>query len=162
MCVYICICCCCSVVKSCPTLCNPRDCSMPGSPVLHSPWVSSNSCPLSRWCHPTISSSFAPFFSCPQSLPASKCFPVSQLFASDSQSIGSSASASTDHVDIMHYHLSIMHWTHGWSCTDHVADHALITWLSCPDHVADHALITSISCTDHMTAHALITWMIIH
>ena len=44
-------------------------------------WVHSNSCPLSQWCHPTISSSVVPFSSCPQSLPASESFPVSQLFA---------------------------------------------------------------------------------
>ena len=53
-----------------------------------------NSCPSSRWCHPTISSSVAPSTSCPQSFPASGSFPVSQLFASGGQSIGASASAS--------------------------------------------------------------------
>ena len=58
------------------------------------PRVYSNSCPLSRWCHPAISSSVIPFSSCPQSLPASGSFPVSQLFASGGQSIGVSASAS--------------------------------------------------------------------
>ena len=52
--------------------------------------VHSNSCPLSRWCHPTISSSVAPFSSCPQSFPASGSFPVSQLFASGSQRISPS------------------------------------------------------------------------
>ena len=45
------------------------------------PGVYSNSCPLSQWCHPTISSSVTPFSSCPQSLPASGSFPMSQLFA---------------------------------------------------------------------------------
>ena len=54
----------------------------------------SNSRPLSRWCHPAISSSVIPFSSCPQSLPASESFPVSQLFAWGGQSIGVSASAS--------------------------------------------------------------------
>ena len=44
------------------------------------PRVYSNSCPLSQWCHPTISSSVVPFSSCPQSLPASESFPMSQLF----------------------------------------------------------------------------------
>ena len=48
--------CCCSVTKSCPTLCNSMDCSMPGFPVSLSPRVYSDSCPLSQWCHPTISS----------------------------------------------------------------------------------------------------------
>ena len=59
-----------------------------------SPGVCSNSCPLSRWCHPTTSSSVTPLFSRPQSFPASESFPVSRLFASGGQSIGASASAS--------------------------------------------------------------------
>ena len=58
------------------------------------PGVHPNSCPSSRWCHPAISSSVVPFSSCPQSLPASGSFPMSQLFAWDGQSIGGSASAS--------------------------------------------------------------------
>ena len=57
------------------------------------PRVYSNSCPLSRWCHPTISSSVVPFSSCLQSFPASGSFQMSQFFASGSQSIGISASA---------------------------------------------------------------------
>ena len=55
------------------------------------PRVYSNSCPSSRWCHPAISSSVVPFSSCPQSLPASGSFPISQLFTSGGQSIGVSA-----------------------------------------------------------------------
>ena len=58
------------------------------------PWACSNLCPWSRWCHPTISSSFVPFSSFPQSFPASGSFPVSQLFKSGGQSTGVSASAS--------------------------------------------------------------------
>ena len=58
------------------------------------PGVHSNSCPLSWWCHPAISSSVVPFSSCPQSLPPSQSFPMSQLFASGGQSIGVSASTS--------------------------------------------------------------------
>ena len=58
------------------------------------PRVYSNSCPLSHWCHPTISSSVIPFSSCPQSFPASGSFQMSQLFPSGSQSIGVSASTS--------------------------------------------------------------------
>ena len=58
------------------------------------PRVQSNSCPSSRWCHPAISSSVAPFSSCPQSLPASESFPMSQLFAWGGQSTGVSALAS--------------------------------------------------------------------
>ena len=52
------------------------------------PGVYLNSCPSSRWCHPAISSSVVPFSSCPQSLPASGPFPISQLFAWGGQSIG--------------------------------------------------------------------------
>ena len=58
------------------------------------PRVYSNPCPSSRWCHPAISSSVVPFSSCPQALPASGSYPVSQLFASGGQSIGVSASTS--------------------------------------------------------------------
>ena len=58
------------------------------------PGVCSNSCPLSRWCHPAISSSVVPFSSCPQPLPASESFPMSQLFAWGGQSTGVSALAS--------------------------------------------------------------------
>ena len=59
-----------------------------------SPGICSNSCPLSRWCHPTISSSVIPFSSCPQSFPTSWSFSMSQFFAPVGQSIGASASAS--------------------------------------------------------------------
>ena len=83
-----------SVAQSCPTLCNPMNCSTPGLPVHHQPGVHSNSHPSSRWCHPAISSSVVPFSSCPQSLPASESFPMSQFFAWGDQSIGVSALAS--------------------------------------------------------------------
>ena len=63
----------------CPSL-TPRACS--------------DSCPLSQWCHPTISSSVIPFSSCLQSFPASGSFPMSQFFTSGSQSIGVTALAS--------------------------------------------------------------------
>ena len=59
-----------------------------------SPRPCSNSCPLSQWCHPTISFSVIPFSSCLQSFPESGSFPMSQFFASGGQSIGVSASAS--------------------------------------------------------------------
>ena len=58
------------------------------------PGVHSNSCPLHRWCHPTISSSVVPFSSCPQSLPASGSFPMNQSFTWGGQSTGVSALAS--------------------------------------------------------------------
>ena len=76
-----------------------------------SPRVHSNSHPLTRWCHPAISSSVFPFFSCPQSLPASKSFPMSQLFAWGGQSTGVSASASALPVNTQDW--SPLGWT-GW------------------------------------------------
>ena len=193
-----------SVTQSCPTLCNPMDCSTPGLPVYHqllesnqthvhwvsdaiqpshplsfpSPpalslfqhqglfkWVSSshqvakvlefqlqhiyiyissvqfshsvvsnslrthglqhtrppcpsptpgpysNSCPLSRWCHPTISSSVVPYSSCFQSFPASGSFPMKQIFSSGGQNIRASASASVLRMNIQDW--SPLGWT-GW------------------------------------------------
>ena len=64
------------------------------------PGVYSNSSPLSRWCHPTISCSVVPFSSCLQSFPASGFFPVSQFFASCGQTIGASVSASVLSMNI--------------------------------------------------------------
>ena len=58
------------------------------------PGVHSNSCPSSWWCHPAISSSVVPVFSCPQTLPASESFPMSQLFTWGGQNTGVSALAS--------------------------------------------------------------------
>ena len=69
-----------------------------------------NSCPLSQWCHPTISSSVIPF-SCPQSFPESGSFQMSQFFASDGQSIGVSASASVLPMNV--YDWFPLEWT-GW------------------------------------------------
>ena len=88
-------CCCYSVAQSCPALCDLMDCSTPGFPVLHRLPVFSNSCPLSWWCHPTISSSVVPFSSHLQSFPASQSFLMSWLFMSGGQSNGASASASS-------------------------------------------------------------------
>ena len=67
------------------------------------PRARSNSCPLSRWCHPTISSSVIPFSSCLQSFPASGSFPMSQFFAAGGQSIGASASASVLPMNIQRW-----------------------------------------------------------
>ena len=75
------------------------------------PRAYSNSCPLSQWCHPTISSSVVPFFSCIQSLPASGSFSTSQIFASDGQDIGASASASVLPANIQDWFS--LGWT-GW------------------------------------------------
>ena len=78
---------------------------------LPTPRVYPNSCPLSWWSHPTISSSVAPFSSCPQSLPASGSFPMSHLFAWGGQSIGISASASVLPMNTQDW--SPLEWT-GW------------------------------------------------
>ena len=82
-----------SVTQSCLTL-WPHETQHARPPCPSpTPKVHPNSCPLSWWYHPTISSSVVPF-SCPQSFPASGSFPMSQLFASGGQSIGVSASTS--------------------------------------------------------------------
>ena len=75
------------------------------------PGVHPNPCPLSRWCHPTISSSVVPFSSCPQSFPASGSFPMSQLFMSGGKSIGVSASTSVLPMNTQDW--STLGWT-GW------------------------------------------------
>ena len=62
------------------------------------PGAHSDSCPLTQWCHPAISSSVIPFSACPQSLPASESFPMSQLFEWGDQSTGISALASFLHL----------------------------------------------------------------
>ena len=78
----------CSVMSNSLWPCGLQDTRPPcPSPT---PGIYSNSCPLSWWCHSTISSSVVPFSSCPQSFPASGSFPRSQFFASRGQSIGSS------------------------------------------------------------------------
>ena len=76
-----------------------------------SPGVHSDSRPSSQWCHPAISFFVIPFSSCPQSLPASESFPMSQLFAWDGQSIGVSASASFLPMNTQGW--SLLGWT-GW------------------------------------------------
>ena len=75
------------------------------------PGVHSDSHPSSRWCHPAISSSVIPFSSCPQSLPASESFPMSQLFTRGGQSTGVSASASVLPMNTQDW--SPLGWT-GW------------------------------------------------
>ena len=75
------------------------------------PRVQPNTCRLSRWCHPTISSSVVPFSSCPQSFPASGSFQMSHLFTSGGQSIGISASTSVLPVNTQDW--SPLEWT-GW------------------------------------------------
>ena len=82
----------CSVAKSCPSFLRPHGLQHTGLPCPSLlPQVCSNSCSLSWWCHPTISSSIA-LFSCPQSFPVSGSFPVSWLFSSGGQNVGASMS----------------------------------------------------------------------
>ena len=99
-------CCCCSFSKSCPNLCNPVDCSMPDLAG-----VCANSCLLSQWCHPTVSSSVTLFSFCLQSFPASGSFPMSRLFATCGPNIGASASAS---VLLMNIHSCFPLGLTGW------------------------------------------------
>ena len=101
-----------SVTQSCPTLCDPHESQHTRSPCpSQTHRVYSNSCPSSRWCHPAISSSVVPFSSCPQSLPASGSFPISQLFTWGGQSIGVSVSASLLPMNTQDW--SPLGWT-GW------------------------------------------------
>ena len=107
-----------SVTQSCPTLCNPMDCSMPGLPVHHQLLeFTQNSCPLRRWCHPTISSSVIPFSSCLQSFPASGSFPMSHFFPSGGQSIRVSASASILPVNIQDWFPLWLTWQFWSPCS---------------------------------------------
>ena len=100
-----------SVAQSCLTL-WPHELQHARPPCSSpNPEVYSDSCPSSRWCHPTISSSVIPFSSCPQSLPAPGSFPVSQLFAWGGQSTGVSASASVLPINTQDW--SPLGWT-GW------------------------------------------------
>ena len=78
-----------SVTQPCPTLCNPMNRSTPGPPVHHHLLEF-----IQTHIHRAISFSVVPFSSCPQSLPASESFPMSQLFAGGGQSTGASALAS--------------------------------------------------------------------
>ena len=101
-----------SVAQSCPTTLWPHELQHTRPPwPSPTPRVHPNPCPLSRWCHPTVSSSVVPFYSCPQSFPASGCFPVSQLFTSRGQSTGVSASASVLPMNTQDW--SPLGWT-GW------------------------------------------------
>ena len=100
------------------------------------PGVYSNSCPSSRWCHPAISSSVVPFSSCPQSLPASGSFPMSQRFAWGGQSTGVSSfsicpssehsgliSFRMDWLDLLAVPILLPKWAHNKSllkCSCHI------------------------------------------
>ena len=92
---------CCSAAQSCPTVCDPKDCSMPGFPVLHHLLELAQT--HVHWVRDAIQPShslFIPFSSCPQSFPESGSFLMSQLFTSGGQSIAVSASASVLPVNL--------------------------------------------------------------
>ena len=98
-----------SVTQLCPTLCDPMNCSTPGLPVHHQlPEFTQTHV---HWVGDAIQPSqpLIPFSSCPQSLPASESFPVSQLFAWGGQSIGVSASASVLPMNTQDW--SLLEWT---------------------------------------------------
>ena len=100
-----------SVAQSCPTL-RPHEPQHTRPPYPSpTPRVHPNPCPLSRWCHPAISSSVVPFSSCPYSFPASGFFQMSQLFTSGGQRIRVSASTSVLPMNSQDW--SPLGWT-GW------------------------------------------------
>ena len=84
------LCCCCLVPKSCPTLCNHMDCSIPGSPVLH--YFPELSQTHDHWVDNATQPSLSLLSPCLQSFLASESFPMSLLFTSGGQSIGASVS----------------------------------------------------------------------
>ena len=102
----------CSVQFSCSVLSDSLQPHKPQHTRLAcpspTPRVHPNSCPLSWWCHPTISSSVIPFSSCSQSFPASRSFQMNQLFTWGGQSIGVSASASV-------LPMNTQDWSLGWT-----------------------------------------------
>ena len=96
---------CCAL--SCPTLCNPHGLQHARLPCPSpSPGVFKNSCPLSWWCHPTISSSVVPFSSCPQSFPASGSFQMSQFFASGGKVLDFSISPSSEYSGLISFRMN--------------------------------------------------------
>ena len=104
-----------SVTRSLSDSLQPHELQRARPPCLSpTPRVHPNPCPLSRWCHPDISSSVVPFSSCLQSFPASGSFPMSRLFASGGQITGVSASTSVTPLNTQDW--SPLGWT-GWSCS---------------------------------------------
>ena len=100
------------------------------------PGVQTNPCPLSWWCHPTISSSVVPFSCCPQPFPPSESFPMSQLFTSGSQSIGVSASTclSSEHPGLISFRMDWLDLLAAQGTLKHLLQHhsskASICWRS--------------------------------
>ena len=100
-----------SVAQSCPLFANPWTSARQASLSITNSQSPPNPCPLCWWCHPTISSSVVPFSSCPQSLPESGSFQMSQLFATRGQGVGVSASTSVPPMNTQDW--SPLGWT-GW------------------------------------------------
>ena len=98
-----------SVIQSCPTLCDPMNCSTPGLHI-HRQLLEPTQTHV-HWVSDAIQPSHVPFFSCPQSFPASGSFQMSQLFATGGQSIGVSASTSVLPMNTQEW--SPLEWT-GW------------------------------------------------
>ena len=98
------------------------------------PGVHSNSCPSSRWCHPAISSSVIPFSSCPQSLPASEYFPMSQFFAWGGQSIGVTASDHWKSKRVPGKHLFLL-YAKAFDCVDHNKLWKILKEMGIADHL---------------------------
>ena len=98
-----------------------------------SPGVCSNSCPLNRWCHPTILSSVTPFSSCPQSFPASGSFPMSLLLAWwGGQSIGASASVLVLPMNIQDWFPYLTYFPSPYYSSSNSVSGTTITWAQIP------------------------------
>ena len=128
-----------------------------GRPPCSSPTprIYSNSCPSSWWCHPAISSSVVHFSSCPQSLPASGYFPMSQLFASGGQSIGVSASASVLPINTKDW--SPLGWT-GWVSLQSKGLLSLLQHHSSKASIFQHSAFFTVQLShpfDHWKNHSL-------
>ena len=113
------------------------------------PGAYSNSCPLSQWCHWTISSSVVPFSSCLQSFPASGSFPVSQFFASGGQSIGVSALTSV-------LPMNIQAWFPLGNCFDRLAIHSFSSIASLSIEITNKFTLISLFKAD-LWSNALFT-----
>ena len=116
------------------------------------PGVHSNSCPSSQWCHPAISSSVVPFSSCPQSLPASGSFPMSQLFTWRGQSIGVLALASVLPMNTQDWSpLGWTYWASLWSKG--------LSRVFSNTTVQKHQFFSAqLSSTDHLSHPYMTTW----
>ena len=128
-----------SVAQPCLTLCDPMNCMQHTKPPCPSPTpgIYPNPCPLSWWCHPTISSSVVPFSFCPQSFPALGSFQMSPLFTSGGQSTGVSVSTSV-----------LPKNTQGWSCSPKDSQESSPT----PQFKSINSPVLSFLCSPNLTS----------